>query len=243
MNNRRINIIKNLLVAALFTTSLAAGTGNAHAALVSYSDGLTGQSADPFPDPLGLPLQLNGSISLIQFNSAMGTLNSVTIDLSSVFNYGTQFENTSPNSGSTVTKNLDQWLQIVALGQTMLDTGSVHYNLVKSVGVYDGAKDYAGASGFTVSDASGATNSHLTISGAALASYVGTGSLLLDVLSNASFSGGFTGGNGSFLNSQDFVTSATVTYDYTPTPIPAAAWLLGSGLMGLVGLRRKGKKQ
>ncbi len=25
----------------------------------------------------------------------------------------------------------------------------------------------------------------------------------------------------------------------TPTPIPAAAWLLGSGLMGLVGLRRK----
>jgi hypothetical protein len=25
----------------------------------------------------------------------------------------------------------------------------------------------------------------------------------------------------------------------TPTPIPAAAWLLGSGLMGLVGLRRR----
>ncbi len=27
--------------------------------------------------------------------------------------------------------------------------------------------------------------------------------------------------------------------DVTPTPIPAAAWLLGSGLMGLVGLRRR----
>jgi hypothetical protein len=27
--------------------------------------------------------------------------------------------------------------------------------------------------------------------------------------------------------------------DATPTPIPAAAWLLGSGLMGLVGIRRK----
>jgi hypothetical protein len=25
----------------------------------------------------------------------------------------------------------------------------------------------------------------------------------------------------------------------TPTPIPAAAWLLGSGLMGLVGIRRR----
>lgn len=30
--------------------------------------------------------------------------------------------------------------------------------------------------------------------------------------------------------------------DVTPTPIPAAAWLLGSGLLGLVGLRRKGQK-
>jgi len=27
--------------------------------------------------------------------------------------------------------------------------------------------------------------------------------------------------------------------DVTPTPIPAAAWLLGSGLLGLVGIRRK----
>ena len=27
----------------------------------------------------------------------------------------------------------------------------------------------------------------------------------------------------------------------TPTPIPAAAWLLGSGLVGLVGVRRRMK--
>lgn len=33
------------------------------------------------------------------------------------------------------------------------------------------------------------------------------------------------------------VTSPTTTP--TPTPIPAAAWLLGSGLMGLIGLKRK----
>lgn len=29
----------------------------------------------------------------------------------------------------------------------------------------------------------------------------------------------------------------------TPTPIPGAAWLLGSGLVGLVGLRRRSRKQ
>jgi hypothetical protein len=31
----------------------------------------------------------------------------------------------------------------------------------------------------------------------------------------------------------------TATEDAAPTPIPAAVWLLGSGLMGLVGLKRK----
>ena len=31
------------------------------------------------------------------------------------------------------------------------------------------------------------------------------------------------------------------TYDRTATPIPAAIWLLGSGLVGLVGVRRKMK--
>jgi len=30
--------------------------------------------------------------------------------------------------------------------------------------------------------------------------------------------------------------------EYTAVPIPAAAWLLGSGLIGLVAIRRKFKK-
>jgi hypothetical protein len=30
--------------------------------------------------------------------------------------------------------------------------------------------------------------------------------------------------------------------EVTPTPIPAAAWLLGSGLLGLVGIRRRKEK-
>jgi len=33
-----------------------------------------------------------------------------------------------------------------------------------------------------------------------------------------------------------------LTVEGTPVPIPAAAWLLGSGLVGLVGLRRRFKK-
>jgi hypothetical protein len=33
--------------------------------------------------------------------------------------------------------------------------------------------------------------------------------------------------------------AGTPVLPVTPTPIPAAAWLLGSGLLGLVGMRRK----
>jgi hypothetical protein len=34
-------------------------------------------------------------------------------------------------------------------------------------------------------------------------------------------------------------TLAVDNINIIPTPIPAAAWLLGSGLMGLLGLKRK----
>jgi len=36
----------------------------------------------------------------------------------------------------------------------------------------------------------------------------------------------------------EFLTTATANAS-SPVPIPAAAWLLGSGLAGLVGIRRK----
>jgi hypothetical protein len=36
-------------------------------------------------------------------------------------------------------------------------------------------------------------------------------------------------------------TFSAATANITPTPIPAATWLLGSGLMGLFGMRRKEK--
>jgi hypothetical protein len=38
------------------------------------------------------------------------------------------------------------------------------------------------------------------------------------------------------------IDTASLTVDATPTPVPAAAWLLGSGLVGLVGIRRRLKQ-
>lgn len=39
----------------------------------------------------------------------------------------------------------------------------------------------------------------------------------------------------------DFYGEVEVIYEYTPIPIPSAVWLIGSGLIGIVGVRSKFK--
>jgi len=56
--------------------------------------------------------------------------------------------------------------------------------------------------------------------------------------------GGLTAGTALMINQFDNGATSTLSLDSTATanattPIPAAAWLLGSGIMGLAGLRRK----
>jgi hypothetical protein len=226
------------IIAALLGTGLTCGLA-ANAATVTYSGGLNGQSNDSYPG--SNVLSGNGNISLQQFNTSLGTLNSVTLDLSSVFNYRTRFENRSPNSGSTVDKDIDQRLTI---GGNLLDTGNQLYSLTRSVGTYDGAVDYAGTSGFDEAASNGLTSVQLVFTGPGMAQFVGPASLFLAVASYADFNGGFSGGNGTWINSQSFLATALVSYDYSPVtspvPLPAAVWLLLSGL-GLIGAgaRRK----
>ncbi len=56
---------------------------------------------------------------------------------------------------------------------------------------------------------------------------------------NFSFLPGPSSGNA--IQSNQVLSGDIVNVPNSPTPIPAAAWLLGSGLMGLFGLRRKEK--
>lgn len=64
---------------------------------------------------------------------------------------------------------------------------------------------------------------------------LGGGDLLTLALSDGHFvNGGWQGPEGA-----GGTLDLTVTYTHTPVPIPGAVWLLGSGLVGIAGLRRK----
>jgi hypothetical protein len=56
-----------------------------------------------------------------------------------------------------------------------------------------------------------------------------------DTMSMTFYANAITGGGFGSTN----IVGGNITDNPTPTPIPAAAWLLGSGLMGLLGVRRK----
>ena len=73
-----------------------------------------------------------------------------------------------------------------------------------------------------------------------LAAFVGSGQLPFHLIANQ-FALALPGG-GNYSNAGiDTAINGTVTaqYDYTPVPIPAAVWLLGSGLVGLIGISRR----
>ncbi len=216
--------LKGLLFAALITTTLIAGPGAAQAYEATFSGQFSG-------DPGSDLTTLLGSISLNQFNSSLGTLNSVTIDLTSDFNYLTTLQNNQTTKNSTGIFIIDQQLQIKTLGQTMLDTGPYTYQTTLYVA--------PGATGINNATNVNPTSNILTISGSALAAYIGSGNLMFNVYSSADLSESISGGNFNANVGTTFDTTATITYDYTPVPIPAAFMLFGTGLLGLLGIRRK----
>jgi|GEM_PF-1620124 len=237
MNNLNKQSLKGFLFSAILTATLAVGTGVAHADLtISYTNGLTNDQN------IGLNLTAPvDSISLQQFNSSLGTLNSVTVNLSSDFNYYTTLTNSGSSTPITGTFTVYQQFQIVGPGQTlpMLNAGSADNYTYKTT-----LSNIAnGATATNTANNTNLTSNNVTISGAALANYIGTGNQSFDVYNTQTTYEGISGGNYS-TNGVDksFDTTVQVTYDYTPTPIPAAAYLFGSGLLGLVGIRKKMQK-
>lgn len=212
---------------------LALSVPMAEAALVSYSDTSTGTP----PQTTGYVDK--GDLNLNKFDTSLGTLAKVTLTFTNYFDWQSFAENTSTSSGATFTHTINNQRVQITQGGTTFFTDSSSFLKSWSLGVYDNVLDFGGTSGITENNSSTLNTVSFTYTGASMAPFIGSGFSTFDVLSGADLFKLQGGGNMAMGSTDKFNAGASIIYEYAPVPIPAAAWLLGSGLVGLVGVRRR----
>lgn len=110
-----------------------------------------------------------------------------------------------------------------------------------TIGIYSSLDNYTNAI-FTVAQPSATyVNSKIDLS--SLGAITGTVYFRVMEVGDTAPNGLATAGTGTFrvgdYNDGSSFQDIELHGETTPTPVPAAAWLLGSGLLGLVGLRRR----
>lgn len=199
--------------------------GAAQAAFVESSATIAAQ-ATPFTIDFSVPL----------FDSNLGTLNGITLSLTAnivadigIYNPGSvtkAFTNAFASIPLTVTSKAPDASTVGVTATSTVAAGQA----------VPGISTFAGIA----SSGSNATS----VLPAGWASYIGQGggsALFSAVAGDGTFSG-TTGSNLFFGGSALAGGVFTLRYDYDPVsavPVPAAAWLLGSGLVSLGALRRR----
>ena len=153
------------------------------------------------------------TVSLDQFDPALGELTSATFTLDSSVDSNLQVENLSSSSSCTATL---QWTADVTAdtGNGVLAAALSQFESM-SLTVFDGTIDFGGTSGATFMGTEIGPTQTLTVTGAALAAYIGTGTVDIDMVADADSE---VTGCGNI--AQNISTSAgaevSVVYEYTP---------------------------
>ena len=183
----------------------------------------------------------SGTLDLTQFNTALGTLQSVQVQLFSDFGSTIKVENTSTSSGSKISGTATATLTLTGLSQVLNDSGSHDFNVL----AYDGRTDFAGASGGSFTFSGPATSSSALYTDVTTKSLFSSAPvhLALTTLANGTVNG--ISGNTASVILPSFDAYAKVTYTYVATPVPEpetyAMLLAGLGLVGAIARKRKAK--
>jgi hypothetical protein len=207
-------------------------TGVAHAALVEYTRNFDSQ-----------PSAYNTPFSFEQFNPSLGALNSVVLSLTSDLTGGIQVY--SLHSGSTPFTNASSEVPVTVSfeapgGVNRSASGLAKFTLA-SGSAAGGANPFKGNS-------SAAVSTSVNVDASQFSAYTGTGlAQALFSVGNASGSYGGTGVPGLFFGGLAFADGMfSVKYDYSPVsavPLPAAGWLLLSGMLTMALLKRRQRQR
>jgi len=216
MHTRKHKTIEALTVALSLTVVAA----YAEAATVSYS-GTTGVAG------------ANSSLQLQQFDSSLGTLTGIDIEWDSGF--------------SGTFRVFQDTLAGTASAEDLFVSGSI-FATATPAGAGGPSLDSTAGNAFSVNVpptynqvfAGGQVDSQ---SFGPLASFIGLGTVNYDFFGTASATSTVSNGLFSGIVDYRYLVNAdiTYTYDVAAVPVPAAVWLFGSGLLGLVGVARRKK--
>ena len=193
----------------------------------------------------------NYSLFVDQFDPALGTLLGAKFTLEGMVTHSISVTDGTPSGQTTkVTWDklnlyteypgyftpLDRYFFELTGPQLMAIGSSFVGNIVTNAPVPDG-----GTATFNATELSGFGS--FSFSGDDLSPLIGSG--VVEFLFSASADGdsiSLTGGNNSMVQSPSLFGQVAVEYDFAPVPLPGAVWLLASGLVGLVGLRKRFQK-
>jgi hypothetical protein len=199
----------------------------AQANTIFYSDSITGL----------FDLVPNRDLAVSQFDSTLGTLNSVTMDISAAIQASLGFENLKKFAGPDIEISASVHGYVI-VGSMLMSNYVDQQTYTLSLGAFDGVIDYAGTSGTTVATYSDADN-EVFIQTSDFDRFIGTGSVLFNLMTEAFTDHLAIPANSSAIVNATGQASVLITYDYTPAPVPEPATIALLCLGGLAMRKRK----
>ncbi len=233
------------IAAATLLTGIVSSAGIANAASLSLSASYqqTDLDKDSVPDPYlsqgyGLT-DIEEPLRIEKFDSALGTLKSVTLSYSGSMKGQGGIENRSAKAIS-VSVNLSGLLSLSGPNSTNLFQLNPQQNATYNVSRYDGKVDYVGASGRKFEGLTADASGTQVFTDTSMLQWF-TGSGMLDFLFTATAESQVIGsGNISSFIDTFAKADLNITYDYDPTPIPEPSTMLGlAGVLGGIALQKK----